>query len=176
MSARGAITQFDGPWESFPISKEWSEHLRYDEINNSSTSASILDSREVISDSKDDLLARKIIRFPRILPINKVKSGANFAALKEWEGVVTHIGEGMFHADLYDLSHSDDEPNEEMEFLIDELSEDEKARLKEGAIFRFMVGIVRHQGQRMNTYKIYFRRLNRNMRHISDVKMAFLKE
>lgn len=81
--------------------------------------------------------------------------------LQSWEGAVTHIDheEGFFTARLCDLTN----PNaaiSEADFVITDVSEDDRDLLRIGSIFRWMVGYRRYSfGKRERVSAIVFRRL-----------------
>lgn len=79
-------------------------------------------------------LASPLIRLPAgTLPRERVR------VLQQWEGVVTEVTSDSFFADLQDLSDSS-QPLEVVEIPIDEVSEDDRPLLVEGAIFYWSIG------------------------------------
>jgi hypothetical protein len=80
--------------------------------------------------------------------------------LQEWEGYVTDIGEETFHARLVDVTAEDEIEQETAEFEISDLSEDGLAMLREGAVFRWVIGYQRSVGgTKRRVSEIVFRRL-----------------
>ena len=81
-----------------------------------------------------------------------------FTSLQEWEGVVTKVMNDAFLARLIDLTHRG--ADEEAEFPIDEVSEEDKPLINVGAIFYWNIGYhTSYSGQRTRTSIIRFRRL-----------------
>lgn len=82
-----------------------------------------------------------------------------FSPLQEWEGYVTEITETSFVAHLIDRTAGKTIPEELMEFAIEELSDDNKELLQEGAIFRWSIGYHKFHGTKRKASDIVFRRL-----------------
>lgn len=102
--------------------------------------------------------ALKVIDLPHFQPIEG-RPSETFAALQEWEGLVTGIGEGVIFADLIDLTSKQEIVGETAEIPLEEISDDDRDRAVAGAIFRWAVGYVRKpSGQKMRGSLIYFRR------------------
>jgi hypothetical protein len=79
-------------------------------------------------------LASPLIRLPSgTLPKERVR------VLQQWEGVVTEVTGDSFFADLQDLGDSS-QPLEIVEIPIEEVSEDDRPLLVEGAIFYWSLG------------------------------------
>jgi len=79
---------------------------------------------------------------------------------QEWEGYVTAINEETFTARLLDISARDCVESEEADFPIADLSETDHALLKEGAIFRWVIGYQRSLGgTKRRVSQVTFRRL-----------------
>ena len=82
----------------------------------------------------------------------------SFRILQAWEGVVTAVAEESFAVRLLDLMS--DMPEEEAEISLDEVSDDERPLVKEGAVFLLHVGYATSEGgQRSRTAILRFRRL-----------------
>ena len=82
----------------------------------------------------------------------------SFRILQAWEGVVTAVAEESFAVRLIDLMS--DMPEEEAEISLDEVSDDERPLVKEGAVFLLHVGYATSEGgQRSRTAILRFRRL-----------------
>ena len=62
-----------------------------------------------------------------------------FIALQEWEGFVSEIGEKVFVARLVDMTRKDN-PEEEADFLIEDVRNDDLKLLRPGAVFRWIIG------------------------------------
>lgn len=81
-------------------------------------------------------------------------------SLQKWEGVVLNIeaSANTFFARLHDLTA--DNPEEEAEFSIDEVMEDDKNLLMPGAVFYWSIGYhTSETGQQLRASVIKFRRL-----------------
>jgi len=80
-------------------------------------------------------------------------------ALQEWEGYVTDISEDGFIAELVDITNPET-PNEQGDFLISDLRNDDLALLRPGAVFRWIIGYeVTNSGGKRRFSQIIFRRL-----------------
>ena len=84
---------------------------------------------------------------------------AVFIGLEEWEGVVLSIGADCFVARLVNRTHPD-QPDEEAEFPLDLVSEDDRSLLRPGAVLRWTAGVTKLPGGgKQSTSQIVFRRL-----------------
>jgi hypothetical protein len=84
----------------------------------------------------------------------------SFSALQEWEGYVINIGKSTFLARLTDLSVGACRAEEQVELLIDDLSDDDRAILEPGRVFRWAIGYQRSRsGSKKRVSHIVFRRL-----------------
>jgi hypothetical protein len=93
---------------------------------------------------------------PSVAPVQR----PSFVAQQEWEGYVSQIQEDKFVARLIDLTAAPASPDEEAEFSITELSDDDLPLVKPGAIFRWSVGIeTKPGGSKQSVSRIVFRRL-----------------
>ena len=105
--------------------------------------------------------ARKLNQFLAIR--HRVRTKAPFyilEPLQEWEGYVTEVSEGTFSARLVDITAGKKVEDEAADFPISDLSEDELSLLKEGAVFRWIIGYQRTKfRQKIRTSQIVFRRL-----------------
>lgn len=101
-----------------------------------------------------DALYVPIVRPPRFPRLDQS------VALQKWEGRVNAVGEGHFEATLADLTG--DGPAEEAAFDLDEVSPQDRALVKPGAVFYWSVGYRDAvKGQRTRESIIRFRRLPR---------------
>lgn len=81
-------------------------------------------------------------------------------ALQEWEGYVVEIGEEEFVARLIDITAGASYEEEEARIPISVLSDDEVAKMREGSIFRWVVGYERSvAGTKKRVSRIVFRDL-----------------
>lgn len=97
----------------------------------------------------------------------------SFQALQEWEGVVTCVGQDTFQASIIDLTAGETTPNEIAEISIEDLHEDDLPRLREGAIFRWVIGYAKSaSGMKTRGSKVYFRRTPRRHRKV-QIELRF---
>jgi hypothetical protein len=81
-----------------------------------------------------------------------------FLSLQKWEGVVLEVRSDSFLTRLVDLTLPG--PDEEAEFSLDEVSEEDRPLIRPGAIFYWNIGYhTSYSGQRTRTSLIRFRRL-----------------
>jgi hypothetical protein len=81
-----------------------------------------------------------------------------FVSLQKWEGVVLEVLSDSFLTRLVDLTRTG--PDEEAEFPLDEVSEEDRPLIRPGAIFYWNIGYHNsYSGQRTRTSIIRFRRL-----------------
>lgn len=71
---------------------------------------------------------------------------AGFVALQEWEGHVTDIRDGDFVARLWDLTGGAEREEEEATIPFAEISEDDRAKMRLGSIFRWSIGYEHTEG------------------------------
>lgn len=103
----------------------------------------------------------KVIIFPKFEPVRGRPSEC-FAALQEWEGVVTAISDASFSAHLYNITNGTATVEELAEFLIKDLDDAQRAALRPGAIFRWAIGFTKKDsGRQTKTSVIYFRKTSR---------------
>ena len=81
-------------------------------------------------------------------------------ALQEWEGYVVDVGETDFVARLIDLTAGSEHEDEEAIIPLAEISDDDVARMREGSIFRWVIGYERSvTGTKKRVSQIVFRDL-----------------
>lgn len=91
---------------------------------------------------------------PRRTPV------ATLHALQEWEGYVVEVGETDFVAHLTDLTAGADREEEEAVIPIAELSDDDAGKMREGSVFRWVIGYERSPaGTKKRVSQIVFRDL-----------------
>ena len=82
----------------------------------------------------------------------------DFISKQKYEGAVLSISDSSFTARLHNLSEN--LADEEAEFAIEELNDDDIPLLKEGAIFYWNIGyLISYGGYRIACHMINFRRL-----------------
>ncbi|MDO9426038.1 MAG: hypothetical protein Q7T93_04335 [Methylobacterium sp.] len=92
--------------------------------------------------------------------------------LQEWEGYVVEISDDGFTARLVDITAGQIVEGEVADFLISDLSEDDKASLRVGAIFRWVIGYQRSAGgNKRRVSQVVFRKMPAwTKRDISNAK------
>ena len=86
----------------------------------------------------------------------------SFHALQEWEGYVLKIRDGEFVARLIDLTSGSSHEDEEATIPLAEISDEDAATLREGGIFRWVIGYQRDpSGAKKHVSQIVFRDLPR---------------
>ena len=87
---------------------------------------------------------------------------SSFHALQEWEGYVLEIRDGEFMARLVDLTAGSSYEDEEATIPLTEISDEDAATLREGGIFRWVIGYERDpSGAKKRVSQIVFRDLPR---------------
>ena len=85
---------------------------------------------------------------------------STFHALQEWEGYVLEIGAEQFMARLIDLTAGAEHEEEEADIPLDEISDEDSAKMRPGSIFRWVIGYERSvAGTKRRVSQIVFRDL-----------------
>ena len=80
--------------------------------------------------------------------------------LQQWEGIVEEVGDENFTARLRDLTNKEHYPGEMAELPRDDISDDDRELLREGAVFYLTVGrLIHFSGRQKRFGDIVFRRL-----------------
>lgn len=82
-----------------------------------------------------------------------------FELLQQWEGCVLSISRDTFTASLYDLTNTRGVADEEAEFSIEDVSDSDLHLLREGAIFRWLIGYRKRPSGKVSESKLVFRRM-----------------
>ncbi|MEZ5682045.1 MAG: hypothetical protein R3E14_12220 [Erythrobacter sp.] len=91
--------------------------------------------------------------------LGRVVGKRSIHTLQEWEGVVERVDRDKFSAQLWDLT-VDRRNREFADIPISLVNRVDRSDLKEGAIFRLIVGVaVTDKGNRINDAVVYFRKL-----------------
>lgn len=107
----------------------------------------------VAAQLKDNVLRQQRIAFT-------APHDLSFHALQEWEGYVLDIQRETFTARLVDKTAQGTVEGEIGEFAISDISDDDRALLRPGAIFRWTIGYQRTKGgTKRRVSDIVFRRL-----------------
>jgi len=96
-----------------------------------------------------------------------VIKGEKFTLLQKWEGIVEEVNGQHFKAKLVDLTENK-ESDAEATIGYDEIDEEDKVLLKEGAVFYWSVGYLDRAMGRIKASQIRFRRLPQ----LSEKQMA----
>lgn len=115
--------------------------------SNSSQLTNLLDSDKILDKSIPTIINRD----PNYV--------VTFSPIQEWEGYVAEILDDTFTGHLVDKTAGKKLPEEAIDFQIDELSDDNKKLLREGAIFRWSIGYQKIHGTKRKVSEIVFRRL-----------------
>lgn len=100
----------------------------------------------------------KVINLPKFAPLPG-RAQESFGALQEWEGVITEVRDNVILANLIDITRNGTTFDETAEIPIEEVSDDDRAHVVRGAIFRWVIGYARKpSGTKMRGSIIYFRR------------------
>ena len=130
------------------------EEVRHTEGANAD--ATVLPEADVVSEERRFL----VDQYFRMPDQNTLIAGRNgFRSINKWEGIVSEIfeEEGSFSAILTDLNN--DGPKEEVTLSFEEVSEEDMALLKPGAIFYWNIGYEKTHGQVKKASIIRFKRL-----------------
>ncbi|MYK39204.1 MAG: hypothetical protein F4049_03185 [Gemmatimonadetes bacterium] len=103
-----------------------------------------------------DVLSR-VVKLPQ--PPVSPSPPETLHALQEWEGYVTEINDTEFTARLIDLTAKATYAGEEANIPLDEILEDDAAKLQVGSIFRWVIGYERTAGAKKRVSYIVFRDL-----------------
>jgi hypothetical protein len=76
----------------------------------------------------------------------------------QWEGTVTHVGADDFSVVLRDIFNPGAKEYEAV-FSVDEVADDDRDLLKEGAILYWTIGYQQRRGQRLRVSEVRLRRL-----------------
>ena len=94
--------------------------------------------------------------------LSQATAAATFHALQEWEGHVLEISGNEFVAALVDLTAGTSHEDEEAIIPLTEISDNDAAMLRVGAIFRWVIGYERSRsGTKKRVSQIVFRDLPR---------------
>ena len=108
-------------------------------------------------EQNDDNLSQ-ILTFPQRRA--QQASAYTLHALQEWEGYVLEIGATDFVARLIDLTAGSSQEEEEAVIPLTEISDDDAAKIREGSIFRWVIGYERSAaGTKKRVSQIVFRDL-----------------
>ncbi|MBI2412109.1 MAG: hypothetical protein HYV24_02740 [Deltaproteobacteria bacterium] len=119
-------------------------------------SAEKIDQIGLRSESKPE--TDRVISLPSFKAVTE-QAITPIALLQEWEGYVECINENEFTASLVDITKKKNIAEEEADFPIEDLNQDDKRLLKPGAVFRWLIGYRSIGGTKERFSKIVFRRM-----------------
>jgi hypothetical protein len=91
---------------------------------------------------------------------NTGQSATSLEPLQEWEGYIIALNDDSFTARLCDKTAGADIEEEIADFPREEVREDDQPLLREGAVFRWVIGYQRQAwGTKLRTSQIIFRRM-----------------
>ena len=100
----------------------------------------------------------RIVDLPTLPP--RRPPSASLHPLQEWEGYVVEVGERDFTARLIDLTAGASREEEEAVIPMEEVSDSDAAKMREGSIFRWVIGYERSPaGTKKRVSQIVFRDL-----------------
>jgi len=116
-------------------------------------------SNDVLGPATETSRDTALFRLP--LPAKtRTRQFVSFHPIQEWEGTVTDVDGDTFTARLTDLTAGKRVAEEEADFLVDDLTDDDRQLLVPGAIFRWVVGYQRASGgSKKRVSHVVFRRL-----------------
>lgn len=104
-----------------------------------------------------DAVTKVVVDLPKFIPLNYPPTEF-FAAIQEWEGVITGVEHDQFTADLIDITAGTHEVSEIAEISFEDIDPLDRHKVAEGAIFRWLIGHSRtRSGQSSRKWVIYFR-------------------
>jgi hypothetical protein len=87
---------------------------------------------------------------------------ATFQVIQEWEGYVQEINNDTFTASLLDITANQNYPTEEADFNIEDVNKFDRHFLRNGAIFRWVIGYYQSPaGSKRRSSELVFRRMSR---------------
>ncbi len=109
---------------------------------------------------EDGMIHPRVLDFPH--PPAYRSSSPTLHALQEWEGYVVEIGEDEFVANLLDLTAGARYADEEATIPLEEISENDARKMREGDIFSWVIGYERSaSGTKRRVSQIVFRDMPR---------------
>lgn len=105
---------------------------------------------------RDESTLAQVMDFPQLV---HAEPSATFHPLQEWEGYVVTIGDKDFTARLVDLTAGRSLEDEEAIVPLTEISDYDRAKMREGSYFRWVIGYESTAGTRIRVSQIVFRDL-----------------
>jgi hypothetical protein len=125
-----------------------------------------------VADERERLRRQDVILLPHEPSFESIDR-PSFVAIQEWEGHVIDVADTTFLARLTDLNVGAERAEEEVQLLISDLSDDDRAMLAVGRVFRWAIGYQRSPGgSKRRVSQIVFRRLPQWTRKELDLALA----
>jgi len=113
---------------------------------------------ELLKENSSFDTRRSVFRDVPALRISSSEQEGFSITYQRWKGVVKEIGEETFVAQISDLQRN--VPEEQVEFLLEEIKEDDKELFSIGAEFYWCIGyLISPSGQQIRASLLRFRRL-----------------
>jgi len=147
------------------VGEQISQTELYQEIAQKLTPSEIYqDNTQVLTQNRKILPKGTIYKTPQIEHIFPQKlnplqeSKYSFSVLQEWEGHIVSISKESFTARLVDLTNRRAFEEEEAEFSLDDLNNNDREKISIGSIFRWIIGYRRSEwGTKERSSIIVFR-------------------
>lgn len=105
---------------------------------------------------RDGSTFAQIMNFPQL---EQPAPSTTLHPLQEWEGYVVNIGDTAFTARLVDLTAGGSHEDEEAIVPLTEISRYDRAKMRKGSYFRWVIGYESTAGTRTRVSQIVFRDL-----------------
>ena len=102
---------------------------------------------------RDESTLARIMDFPQLV---QPEPSTTFHPLQEWEGYVVNIGDTNFTARLVDLTAGRSQEDEEAIVPLTEISHYDRAKMREGSYFRWVIGYESTTGTRIRVSQSCF--------------------
>jgi hypothetical protein len=109
---------------------------------------------------QDGVLPFSAVTIASVARVARPGPSVTFQPLQEWEGYIYSIKDETFWARMVDITARESIEGEEAEFLISDLSDEDRTHLAIGAVIRWVIGYQRSaQGTKRRVSEVLFRRL-----------------
>lgn len=137
------------------FSKEIPKDYPFKRLINPSLDSSVYEKAQEISYEAEE--SNHKLACPQFIQPKGYSYVDRFEALQKWECIVLEVQDESFRARLIDLTQEG--PDEEAEFSIQEVSEEDRKLIRRGSVFYWTIGYNDLKGQRTRESLIRFRRL-----------------
>jgi hypothetical protein len=146
------------------ISNRINQLVRHEYVAGASESSVALSSASTYGSAEP--IAATSTKIKRLLNVPKAVAPlfftSTFSPVQEWEGYVRAFGPDSMSADLVDVTAYGKRITQQAEIPLEELSDNDREKLRIGAIFRWSIGYQRTpRGTKMRVSNIVFRDLPR---------------